>query len=379
MCRVVKFLLLWSLVLFTVSCKSRGSANGFSDNANEFAGYFSIQICDDGSQLLTINENWNREGIIHQYRLIDKNSANTYDYKVDEKILKTPLERVVCMSTSHISYIAALNKSDKIVAVSGGRYVSDTSILRNLREGRVSDIGFESSLNYETLLSLSPDLVFTYGISGENNIYIDKIKSLGINVIALGDYMEEHPLGKAEYLKLFGLLFNCSEYADSLYHKIRDEYLSIKERLTEKDYKPLVLVNAPWKDVWYIPGYTSYMSTLIRDAGGEVLGSREMNFHTGTNSIEEIFRLAERADFWLNTNNYKSIEELRVSNPLFSKLKVLERGRVFNNVKLNTMHGGSDFWEKGVIEPHIILKDIMTILHPSLFKGDTLKYYMELK
>lgn len=368
-------IIIFLTLLFSTSCASRGEKYPVDINlsVNEYATNFNIIEEVEGDKILRVIENWSGKETIYDYHLVPESELKGREIKENE--ISVPPARVVCMSTSHIAYISALGKVESIKAVSGAKYISDSSVIQLFSEGKISDVGFESSLNYETLIALSPDIVFTYGISGENNIYIEKIKALGIKVIAVGDYMENHPLGKAEYLRFFGALYNCSEMADSLYTFIRDEYLLTKARAEQFGNKRKILLNAPWKDVWYIPGEDSYMSRLVQDAGGEVLGGKKGDFHSYPNSIEEVFKLSYNADIWLNPNNFQSLSELKRSNPLFGKIGVLEKGKVFNNTKRNTAIGGSDFWEKGVVEPHLILKDLINILHTNDTLSVNLKYF----
>ena len=368
-------IIIFLTVLLSTSCVSRGGklSVDYKVSVNEYATNFNIIEESEGQKILRVIENWSGKETIYDYHLIPNFELKGRDLKENE--ISVPPARVVCMSTSHIAYISALGMIESVKAVSGAKYISDSSVIQLFNDGIISDVGFESSLNYETLIALSPDIVFTYGISGENNIYIEKIKALGIKVIAVGDYMENHPLGKAEYLKFFGALYNCSEKADSLYSFIRDEYMHTKVRAEQFGKKRKILINAPWKDVWYIPGEDSYMSCLIQDAGGEVLGGKKGEFHSYPNSIEEVFRLSYGADLWLNPNNFQSLSELKTSNPLFAKIEVLTKGKVFNNTKRNTVIGGSDFWERGVIEPHLILKDLINIFHTNDTLSGNLKYY----
>ena len=295
-------------------------------------------------------------------------------------VLNTDIEynRIVCMSTSHISYIEALGEASRIVGVSGGQYVSSSYIRQGLSDGRIADIGYEGSLNYELLLSLNPDLVLTYGIDGENNQYIDKIKQFDINVIALGDYLENHPLGKLEYIKLFGALLNKENEADSFYNDKKLKYLDLK-KITSDLNRTKVLINAPWKEVWYIPGKESYMNLLIEDAGGMILGAADNSSYTQAFSIEEVFILSKDAEVWVNPNSISSMKELTNATPLFSNIYPVTNKRVYNNIKLSTPGGGSQFWESGVIEPDIILKDLISILHPDILKNYIPKYYIHLK
>jgi iron complex transport system substrate-binding protein len=368
-------IIIFLTLIYSASCDSHREKYPIdkSISVNEYATNFNVIEEAEGYKVLRVVENWSGKETIRDYKLIPADEFKGRD--VNENEISVPPERVVCMSTSHIAYISALGKAESIKAVSGAKYISDSTVIQLFKDGEISDIGFESSLNYEALIALSPDIVFTYGISGENNIYIEKIKALGIKVIAVGDYMENHPLGKAEYLKFFGALYNCSEKADSLFTYIREEYLQTKSRAEQFGKKRKVLLNAPWKDVWYIPGEDSYMSRLIKDAGGEVLGCKKGEFHSYPNSIEEVFKLSYNADLWLNPNNFQSISELLTSNPLFGKIAILSKGKVFNNTKRNTETGGSDFWERGVVEPHLILKDLINILHTNDTLSINLKYY----
>jgi iron complex transport system substrate-binding protein len=365
------------IIVFSLLFSCRGSnekaIKGLSDKKNDYALNFSISADSISFTTLNVYENWSGKEYVNSLKLIPREKHDGSELKENEILV--PPRKVVCMSTSHIAYIVSLGKSETISAVSGAKYVSDSTIIRMVNEGSVIDVGFESSLNYETLIAINPDIVLSYGISGENNVYIDKIKALGIKVIAVGDYMENHPLGKAEYLKFFGALYDCATLADSLYLKIRDEYIDERTKAESFANKKKVLLNAPWKDVWYIPGNESYMSQLIKDAGGEVLGSKSGEFHSYPNSIEDVFRLSYDADLWLNPNNFNTIEELKKSNPLFSRVDILVKGRVFNNTKRNTVTGGSDFWERGVVEPQIILKDLINILHRGDTSAANLKYY----
>jgi len=330
----------------------------------EYATNFDI-LGEDESKIIVIRESWNA-------------GTNSGDTIKQSEYKEIPLKRVVCMSTSHIAYLSALGLEDCIVGVSGSRYISNSEIKDKIKKGEISDVGFESSLNYELLISLKPDIVFSYGISGENNQYIEKMRQFGIRVVTIGDYLEEHPLGKLEYLKLFGELFGVRERADSIFNDSKISYLNYK-KLAANSKRVKVLINAPWKDVWYIPGDRSYISVLINDAGGDILLSKKGKATPYSYNLEEVYSRSSEADYWLNPNNYSSIEELKYSNPLFKNIPALKRGMIFNNILRNTPEGGSDFWETGVVEPDAILRDLIKIFHPELDAGWELKYYMKVK
>lgn len=349
---------------------------------NEYASYFEIAINNNSDKIITIDEAWGTNIEKSSYLLLKNNKETTKKKSSiypNSTVIKTPVKKIVCMSTSHLPFIKLLGESASIVAVSGAKYISDPEIKESINEGLIIDIGYEASINYEVLMKLSPNVVFTYGVSGENNQYIEKIKQAGINVVVVSDYVENHPLGKLEYLKFFGAFFNKEELADSLYNTIKNRYLETKSKATRATKRPKVLLNAPWKDAWYIPGEYNYMSKLIKDAGADVLLSKPGESHSYTYSIENIIKEAYSADYWLNPNFYSTLKELKNSNPVFTNLPVLEKGKVYNNNNRDTPGGGSDFWERGVVEPDVILQDLINILHPELVNKKELVYYKLLK
>lgn len=374
---IIKLISLFTLLQTILYCGGLSGSEEVINPGNEYAKYFSITTDESGSTYLIINESWSGKGDISRYKLVPRDERGGGEYGRYE--IPVPLKSVVCMSTSHISYISAIGEDSTVVAVSGAQYITNPKINSGISAGQIKDIGFETSINYEMLLQLSPDVVFTYGISGENNIYIDKIRELGIQVIVVGDYMEEHPLGKLEYLKFFGTLFSKEAQSDSLYSAIKSRYIRKRELVADVIDRPKVLLNAPWKDIWYIPGVNSYMSHLIQDAGGQILLSKEGDNPSNPNSLEGVYIEAENADFWLNPNFYTSLSQLETGNPLFKRLPVFTKGKVYNNTKRNTSRGGSDFWETGVIEPDLILNDLINILHPTRGDSNELKYYILLK
>jgi ABC-type Fe3+-hydroxamate transport system substrate-binding protein len=170
-----------------------------------------------------------------------------------------------------------------------------------IAEGKIADIGAETAPNYEKIMSLKPDVIFAYGISGNDNTYIEKLRHLGLRVIPINDYLERTPLAKMEYFKFFGLVTGTEHAADSIFASRANEYVKIKnycaKELADRHIKKTkILLNMPFKGIWYIPGGKNYTSNLIKDAGGEILGSvnQEREFYimskfTKTESTQAIW------------------------------------------------------------------------------------------
>ena len=300
-------------------------------------------------------------------------TISPYDGRRDTLRLEKPLDNLVCMSTSYLGYLAGLGCDSVVSAVSGIGYVSNPSLrsrYASTRAGRTDgrplyDVGYEAALDYERVMTLQPDLLLTYTVSSAEPPFLAKLRELGIPVLLLNEQMEEHPLARAEYVRLFGALTGRRERADSVFGEICRRYDSLRTRTALRiGNRPetgpkKVLLNIPYGDQWFIPGADNYISTLIRDAGGTVLGAKEGTAASGVISIEEAFLLARQADCWLHPGWCRSRAQLVAVHPLFSRFPV---GSIYNNTLRTTPEGGNEFWESGPLRADLILEDLTAIL-----------------
>ena len=270
----------------------------------------------------------------------------------DTLSVEKPLRSIVCMSSSYIGFLDALGCDSVATAVSGLAYVSDPEV-----RAQAVDVGYDAALDYETILKVKPDLLLTYAVSAAEPPYLAKLRELGIHTAVIHEHLESHPLARAEYIKLFGLLTGRAALADSLFADIRDRYLSM---VSETATPAKVLVNIPYADQWYIPGGDNYMTRLIRDAGGRVLGAVPGRFESSVISVEKAYEYAQEADFWLNPGWCTTKDQLRSVHPLFADFPVIDKP-VWNNTKQSTPGGGNAFWETGPARPDVILQDLRAI------------------
>ena len=290
--------------------------------------------------------------------------VSPYGGTADTLEVTAPLRSIVCMSSSYIGFLDAIGCDSVATAVSGLAYVSDPEV-----QAHAVDVGYDAALDYETILKLRPDLVLTYAVSAAEPPYLQKLRDLGIRTAVIHEHLESHPLARAEYIKFFGLLTGRKERADSLFADIRDRYLSL---VKESDAPKSVLVNIPYADQWYIPGGDNYMTRLIHDAGGVVLGAVPGRFESSVISVEKAFELAQEADCWLNPGWCATKAQLRSVHPLFADFPVLGKS-VWNNTKQSTPGGGNAFWETGPAHPDLILEDLRAIFDGTSVPGN---YYL---
>ena len=280
-----------------------------------------------------------------------------YSGESDTLKVTRPLSKFVCMSSSYIAYLDALGADSTVVGVSGVDYISDPDILQRYREGEVFDIGYDANPDYERIVSLSPDLVICYMVSSVESPFIGKLRSLGVPVLVIYEHLENHPLSRSEYVKLFGYLTGREEEAEKAFSEVERRYMDLRDSVAEGPKKK-VLLNIPYADQWFVPGGDNYMSVLIRDAGGEVLGAVPGETTSSVITMEKAYVLSGEADLWLNTGWCDTLEDLYSVDPMFRKFPVKE---VFNNTLRATPGGGNDFWESGAFRADLILEDLSAI------------------
>jgi iron complex transport system substrate-binding protein len=356
------------------------TADKFSDFRNKIskAERFTLEK-KNGYTILTIINPWQGANDVNQVYYLVRRGSELNDGLDSSEVIFVPLEKIICMSTTHVAMISVLGEENTISGVSGTGFIFSGSLIKKIEKGLVEDVGYEGNLNKELILNISPDLIMMYGIGSESAGYIEKIKELGVKVIFNADYLEIDPLTKAEWIKLFGALYCKESLADSIYKSEVDTYNMMKSYISQHiSDKPKVLLGLPYKDTWYISPGNSFISKLIEDAGGNYLWQNTESSVSMPFGIENVYLRALTADYWLNIGSIKTKEEISIVDQRLMKLPCYKNGHLFNNNKRITVNGGNDYWESGTIYPHLILKDIASILHPDLFINNELYFYRKI-
>lgn len=348
-----------------------GHTFGEAVYAPTHASGFVIDCDREQNTLIRVTRPWQGKAPVEQTLAIFQSEEAAKDYHGQHIIGNA--ERVVCMSSSYIAMLDAIGKAECVVGVSGKQYIFNTAISSN---PAVKDIGYDSNIDYEALLALRPDVVLMYGITSEDSTVTAKLRELDIPYLYLGDYTEQSPLGKAEWIVVIGEIVGCRAYAEQLFADITERYEAIKVSI-DTTHKPKVMFNLPYQDIWYMPSDDSYIVRLVEDAGGEYIykGKNPTGGSRGI-SLEEALLLVNRADIWLNPSQVLSLDELRAVAPHFAGSDVVRNGRVYNNNRIRTQYGGSDFWESAIVRPDVVLSDLASILSGN---GNNLYYHHKLE
>jgi iron complex transport system substrate-binding protein len=378
---VVLTFLVWPF--FFCSCNTTSEKNKTVEGKGEitnnlFAKGFEIE--DFGSyKKITVRNPWQKSKEIEfRYYLVKRGNKVPEELK-NEMVIFTPVQRIVCLSTTHIGFIDALGEISSLKGLSGTDFVSNIEVLQLIADKKIVDVGYDQNINHELVLSLQPDVVMAYGVGGEVSSYINKLRDLGITVILNGEYLEENPLAKAEWVKYVGALYEKDSIASNYFNNISERYLQIKSDADSVKNRPKVLTGLPWKEAWWMAGGNSNLAALIKDAGGEFLWSENSSREAFVVSIEDVFVRSEKADLWINCGVANSVSDLLSIDSRFSNLLPLKNRRIYNNNKRMSAGGGNDYWESGVVRPDLILADLVKIFHPDKIKEKDFYYYKKIE
>lgn len=368
---------LFILIILIAGCENSRQQNQINENSNIYATGFLVEKKDNYTRLAVFNPWEKAKNVSVEYFLVEKNKIIP-DELAGKSVIRTPVERVICLSTTHLAFLDVLDETGAVTGISGRQYVSNPKIRKRMEQGEVPDVGYGQNLNFEVIVNQKPELVMVYGIGSEVTGYTQKIEELGIPVIIIAEHLEETPLGKTEWINFIAPLFDKEDKAGQYFSKVEQEYNEVRMKTLSAENKPKVLVGSPYKDSWWVPGGKSYLAHLITDAGGYYLGTGNNSHESFVISFENAFAWAGQADVWINMGNLASKKEILSADERFKNFRVFNHGKVYNNIKRLSSFGGNDFWESGTVNPHLILKDLTSIFHPELQESD-LYYYQEIK
>jgi iron complex transport system substrate-binding protein len=371
----MKRLLIFNSLFLIISCSNNSNSttellNDYNTVNLELAQGFSIKQNKDGF-VLSVSNTFKGNNNYNTYNLSRNNSLNK------PNCIKIPVTKVICLSATHIGFIDVLNNLDKVKGISGKHYLYNATVLEKVKNKEIIDIGAEGNFDYEKILSLKPDVIFVFGIDQKSLTYINKLQNLGINTILIGEYMENTPLGKTEWIKFFSCFFDSLESGTSYFNKISASYNNLKDSIKNiKITKPTIINGLPYNGIWYVPGGNSFMANFMKDAGADYSWVKN-NETAGTPfSLEKIYENAENFDFWLNPDLATSLNQLKKIEPRATLFKAFNNKNVYTNTKKTTPEGGNDYWETGTVHPEIILNDLIHIFHNN--SNDSLFYFKKL-
>lgn len=312
----------------------------------------------------------------HRYALYDR-STPAPDSEPFAAVVAVPVRRIVSLSSTAIPHIRDLGMIGRIVAVDTGDYIYDEELHRRIAAGQVVEVGSNESLDVERIIATRPDVVVASAI-GPDDPTIERLQAASIPVIVLADWRENDPIGRMEWIRLFGALFGRADGAERIvvertrrYHALAAEVAAVPA-----EERPAVMVNAPWQGSWPVPAGDSYVARLLSDAGAHYLWADQVGTGSVFLDLEAVMQRAATAEVWVNLNfGWRTKRDVVDADPRLSAFAPYRTGAMYHYIGRVRPWGANDYWESGAARPDIVLADLIRIFHPHLLPDRKLVYY----
>lgn len=297
-----------------------------------------------------------------------------------DAVVQLPISKVVLTSTTHIPHLDLLNSSEKLIGFPQTDLISSEKTRKLIDSGKVTDLGSGPSANPEMVIDLQPDWMMISTL-GEDLRYLDLFAQAKIPALINGEYVEQNPLGRAEWIKFTGILLGKYEESVAVFGEIEKAYLEA-EKLTEslpQSEKPKVLSGVMYQDIWYAPGAESWGARILENAGGSYIFADQ----SGTGSLqlnyEFVLDRGLEIDFWIGSADFPDLKTMGNGEPRYQAFQPWKNGQVYTYTAKKGATGGLEYFELGYVRPDLILKDLIKILHPDLMPGYELYFYQKLE
>lgn len=362
----LKLIFLFNLLLLC-GCKQNSTIS--SDSAttakNEIKYAKGLEIYHHkGYSILTITHPWPDAKTSFTYILQEKNGIIPDSLQQYPRI-SVPIQSIVVTSTTHIPALELLGVENTLVGFPNTDFISSPKTRKRIDSGQVKEVGTNETLNPEILIDMSPDVIVSFGLNNSNPT-LDNLQKSGLKVLLNGDWNEQSPLGKAEWIKFFGALYGLDAKAETIFTSIEKEYQTILALAKKTTYKPTVLSGAMYQDQWFVPQGESWMALFLKESQSNYLWANTTGTGSLTLPFETILEKAQTAEFWIAPGDFSSIKEMNNSNPHYAKFEAFKNKKVYSYALHKGTKGGILFFEWSSTRPDWVLKDLIAIFHPEL-------------
>lgn len=374
-----KILLFLTIVQF-VSCKNAeettAATQELSSNQIEYATSLSIYK-QDGYSIVKVNNPWPKANKKFTYILKEK-GAIVPDSLQKYNTISVPIQSIVVTSTTNIPFLEMLQTESKLIGFPHTDYVSSEKTRKLIDAGKVKNIGQNERLNVEQLIYLNPDAIVTYGIDN-NNPMIDNLEKSGLKVLIQADWMEQSPLGKAEWIKLYGALFGKQQEAKTEFDAIVKNYNDAMQLVANTKAQGTVLYGSMYQDQWFVANGKSWVAQFMKDAKSNYLWASISGSGSTPLSFEQILEKGKSANYWITTGSFKSYAEMKNSNPHYSQFDAFTKKNVYSLESKIGATGGTIYYELAPSRPDLVLKDFIKIFHPETLPNYSFTFAEKIK
>lgn len=375
------YILLLFVAVFS-SCKNEASSpenqqsNSNTTNAVKHAKGLEIYRYG-GYSVVKVTSPWPGAKDSFTY-VMHKKGVAVPDSLKQHTAVQVPIQSIVATSTTYIPSLEMLGVENTLAGFATTDLISSEKTRKLIDAGKVKELGINESLNTEMVIDLAPDAVVGFSISS-NNKTLNNLQQSGIKVLYNGDWTEQSPLGKAEWIKFFGALYGLDEKADEIFNSIENDYTDAKKLAEKAATRPTILSGAIYQDQWITPQGGSWAALFLKDAHSQYLWADAEGTGSLTLSFETVLDKAENAEYWIGPSQFTSLAQMVEANPHYAQFRAFKEKRVYSFSTKKGAKGGVVYYELASNRPDLVLKDLIAILHPELLPNHKLYFFEKLK
>lgn len=379
-----------SLLLTLVACQSQqGKTAEMPSQAEVDSIDFAFEVHLDYAKGVQVNNHPRYKELIvfapgtsdtlATYILYPRTADKPQNLRASDIAIAVPVQRVACLSTPQIGTLPLLGASERLVGAGSLENINNPEIRQRIDEGKVIEIGRGIGENKEGILMAHPEILMQdFSRMDEQD---KELMKAGITPVLFNSWKEQDLLGRAEWLKVSGLLLGVNQRADSVFARIAEDYNSAKQLVSQNQDTIPILYGLDYKGMWYMPGEYSYPTAMFRDAGIKY-DYMPGKVDSTPVSFEYVFSRHRHAKIWIAmmTGKIHTKADFMALNERYTHFDATkEGGKIFLDRKRVNEWGGNDYWESGPYRPDLILKDLIKMTHPELLPDYELYYFIELK
>lgn len=366
--------ILWIAVLLLSACQPKGNTQSTRENGDtlqlKYAEYLHIIRYKDYTKVVLTNP-WNKDKLLGTYLLTDRNKPRPAHLPQEGKVIQIPLQHSLVYSAVHCSLMEELGVLDALGGVCDLPYIAIPAIQQRYQDGLLIHAGSSMNPDMEKVIEMSPDAILLSPYEGSAGY--GRIEKLHIPIVECADYMESSALGRAEWIRFFGLLFGKEQQADRLFQGIEKEYLKLKASALQTATRPTVISELKMGNTWYVAGGNSTTAKLFADAGADYLFSHLPQSGSVPMSFESVFDRGQQADFWLikyNQQHDKTYRELQQEFAPYAEFQAFKQKNIYGcNTRVVR------FYEESPFHPERVLENLIHIFHPEVATTKTYTRY----
>ena len=374
--RIILFIFLISFICCKENNKISGNEKVKTESSIQYAKGLEIYKYK-GYSIVKITNPWPQAKENFTYILQEKNGIIPDSLK-QFSIIPIPIQSIVVTSTTHIPALEMLGVENTLVGFPDTNYISSEKTRKLIDDGKVREVGSNESLNTEVLIDMKPNVIISFGLNNSNPT-LDNLQKSGLKVMLNGDWTEQSPLGKAEWIKFFGALYGLDVKANAVFSKIEKEYTNTLALAKKATSKPTVLCGAMYQNQWFVPQGESWAALFLKDGKSNYLWAETKGNGSFPLPFETILDQAQNAEFWIAPGDFSSLKELSDSNPHYNKFAAFKNKKVYSYALKKGAKGGILYFELSPTRPDLVLKDLIKIFHPELLPDHKLFFFEKLK